>query len=274
MQNAPREADGEAGSRRRRLFSRRGLFSLRGAIVALMLAGALGAGYFLWLRDSSLVAVTEVEVEGVSGPDQEEIGVALRRAARDMTTLHVRPERLQEAVAGFPIVETVRADAGFPHSLRIEVIERPPTLVVSAGDREVAVAADGTLLPGVEAPEKLPRLVVDQIPAAERLAGEALDQALVLGAAPTELRDLIEGISYTEEVGVQLEMPGGLELRFGSGARALAKWTAAAAVLADPKLESATYVDVGVPERPAVGGAGGTTTAASAPVEAPSVPVE
>ena len=35
------------------------------------------------------------------------------------------------------------------------------------------------------------------------------------------------------------------------------KWAAAAAVLADPKLDSLTSLDVRVPERPAAGGAAG-----------------
>ena len=257
---APRR-NAKRATKRARFFSRAGLVSLRGAIAVLALTGALTAGYYFWLRDSSLVAVTEVEVEGVTGPDREEITVALRRAARDMTTLHVQPERLQQAVGSFPTVETVRADAGLPHSLRIEVIERPPTLVVSAGDREVPVAADGTVLAGIDAPDSLPRLGLEQIPDAGRLQGEALDQALVAGGAPEELRSLIEQISYTDEAGVALQMAGEVELRFGSGARAEAKWAAAAAVLADPKLQSATYVDVRVPERPTVGGGGESTVA-------------
>ena len=44
-------------------------------------------------------------------------------------------------------------------------------------------------------------------------------------------------------------------MRFGSSSGAAAKWAAAAAVLADPKLDGLTYVDVRVPERAAAGGA-------------------
>ena len=39
-------------------------------------------------------------------------------------------------------------------------------------------------------------------------------------------------------------------VRFGSSSGAADKWAAAAAVLADPKLDALTYVDVRVPERP------------------------
>ena len=50
-------------------------------------------------------------------------------------------------------------------------------------------------------------------------------------------------------------MRGGIELRFGTRDRVRPKWAAVAAILADPQLTSlALYIDVRVPDRPAVGG--------------------
>ena len=51
-----------------------------------------------------------------------------------------------------------------------------------------------------------------------------------------------------------LTLRGGIPVRFGDDSAAGAKWRAAAAVLADPKLDALTYLDVRVPERPAIGG--------------------
>jgi cell division protein FtsQ len=238
--------------------------------MALALLAALAAGYFLWFRDSSLVGVTSVEVKGVDSAQREEINAALARAAKGMTTLHLDTDRLEAAVASFPTVESIHADASFPHTLRIEVNERPPTMIASAAGKEVSVAADGTVLAGIDPPEGLPRLELDGIPASGRLEGQALDQALVVGAAPQELAPLIEKIGYSADQGVELRMRGGVELRFGSGARAATKWAVAAAVLADPKLDSATYVDVQVPERPAVGGSGVAAQAESTTVPEPT----
>lgn len=215
---------------------------------------AIAAGYFLWLRDSSLVAVTDVTVTGVESGDRKRITAALTRAGEGMTTLNVDAARLESAVASFPTVESVRASASFPHGLEVDVVERPPALAVRAGDTEVSVAADGTLLPGVEADEDLPRLDVDRLPSADRLNGAALAQALVVGAAPEPLRPLIRRIGQSREFGVEARMRGGLMVRFGSGANASTKWAAASAVLADPQLEALSYVDVRVPERPAAGG--------------------
>jgi cell division protein FtsQ len=218
---------------------------------------AFAAGYFLYLRDSSLVAVTNVDVEGVRSGDRDRIVAVLEAAGEEMTTLHVRTDELEAAVAGFPTVESVSADASFPHALRIEVTERPPALVAQSGGREVPIAADGTLLAGVSAADELdlPVLQLEQLPQSGKLEGEPLEQALVAGAVPEELRPLIEGLEYTKDYGVVATMKGGIPIRFGPGARADAKWAAATAVLADPKLDALGYVDVRVPERPAAGAA-------------------
>ncbi len=48
-------------------------------------------------------------------------------------------------------------------------------------------------------------------------------------------------------------MGEGIELRFGDPAQAERKWAAAAAVISDPGLRSAVYIDVSVPTRPVVG---------------------
>jgi cell division protein FtsQ len=231
-------------------------------VLVAVIGVALAAGYFFYLRDSSLVAVTKVDVEGVRTGDRDRIVAALEAAGEEMTTLHVRTDELEAAVAGFPTVESVSADARFPHGLRIEVTERPPALVAQSGGSEVPIAADGTLLAGVTVAAELdlPVLELEQLPQSGKLEGEPLEQALVAGAVPEELRPLIEDLSYTNDYGVVATMRGAIPIRFGPGARAEAKWAAAAAVLADPKLDALGYVDVRVPERPAAGAAAITST--------------
>ena len=216
----------------------------------------LGGGYVFWLRDSSLVAVTDVEVAGVTAGDTEAIVGELTRTAKTMTTLHAQPQEIERVASEFPTVASVSVDANFPHGMRIEVDERPPALVVSAEGREVPVAGDGTLLAGVSIDEEpLPVLAVDEIPSGGLLGGDPLQQALVVGAAPKELHPLIEQIEMSKDFGVEIVLRGGIPVRFGTGTRAPEKWAAAAAVLADPALEALTYLDVRAPERPAAGGA-------------------
>jgi cell division protein FtsQ len=201
------------------------------------------------------VAVENVKVEGVSSADREQITAALTRAADGMSTLDVDASKLASAVTGFPAVASVTAHPDFPHGLTVEVTERRPALVASDGDHQVAVAADGSLLPGLSLDGlELPTLLVDQLPAAGRLDGTALDEARVVGLAPGPLRPLVEDVTTTEEDGVVATLRGGIDVRFGTASKAGAKWAAAAAVLADPKVTSLEYVDVRVPSRPAIGG--------------------
>jgi cell division protein FtsQ len=214
----------------------------------------LALTYFAWFRNSSLVAVSDVRIEGAGGADSQRIEAALTRAAGDMTTLHVDDQALRDAVADFPTVASVSADPSFPHSLTIQVSERQPVLIAVQGDNDVPVAGDGRLLPGVEAKAGLPHLAVDALPASGRLSGDPLSQARAIGAAPDALRPLVEGVAFSGDYGIVLTMRGGIELRFGGGGSLDRKWAAVAATLADPQLTSLSYLDVRVPERPAVGG--------------------
>ena len=94
---------------------------------------ALLAGGWLWLRDSSLVAVRQVSVSGLTGSDAPRVRAALQDAALDMTTLHVRASQLNTAVEPFPAVQAVEAHADFPHRLRIVVREHEQRLAGPVG---------------------------------------------------------------------------------------------------------------------------------------------
>jgi cell division protein FtsQ len=230
--------------------------------------GGLALGYFGWFRDSSLVAVRDVEVHGVSGADRERIVAQLTDAARGMSTLHVDTDGLRNAVQEFPAVAAVSADTSIPHGITIQVIEHQPTLIVRAGDRQMPVAADGSLLPGARVgDEHLAELHVDELPVSGRLSGDPLTKALAIGAAPAPLLPLIAGAFISDDYGVVVTLRGGIELRFGGRERARQKWAAIAAILADRQLTGLSYVDVRVPDRPAVGGA--STEAASTAATTP-----
>jgi cell division protein FtsQ len=230
-------------------------------LIALAVVGVvLTATYFLWFRDSSLVAVDEVTIQGLSELTDPQAAAELERAALRMTTLNVQVEELGRAVAGYPTVKSLRASASFPDGLEITVVERPP--VAMAGD--VPVAADGTLLPGVDTgKEPLPALDASVGEGGGTLDGPGREQAVILGAAPEPLVGVIER-STASDGGIEVRLTNGIELRFGDSSRAAAKWEAAARILADPGITSLTYIDLRIPDRPAVGGAV-TTDAAPEP---------
>ena len=138
-----------------------------------------------WFRDSSLVRVNDVEVVGVTS-EREAIVAALTDLGEQMTTLNVDEEELERAALAFPTVAAIDVDPNFPHGLRLEITERRPAMVSSNGKEQVPIAADGTVLTGVPVPdEALPELELDADDlAAGRLEGDALQQALAVGAAP------------------------------------------------------------------------------------------
>jgi cell division protein FtsQ len=225
---------------------RRRLAAVLGVVLVLF------AGYTLWLRESSLFAVEEVEVKGVTA-QRSEVEAALVRAAGRMTTLHIRDEDLREAVEGFPTIASIQADASLFHRLEITVTERLPVAEAEIHGDQVAVSEEGYVLAGLpfEAAELPP--VEARAEGSGRLDAEGAAQAAIIGAAPKALRERISAASWDEERGgVVIALRGAPELRFGGPEQVETKWRAVAAVLADSESIGATYVDVSVPERTVV----------------------
>lgn len=128
---------------------------------------------------------------------------------------------------------------------------------IGSGEDAVPVSADGAVLTWLTLPEglHLPELPLDQPPKGDRVKGHVLEQARVLGAVPPALRPFVVGSRYGDS-GVDVELDSGIELRFGDATQAALKWKAAAAILADPEIEAADYVDLHSPTRPSVNGEG------------------
>jgi cell division protein FtsQ len=231
---------------------RRPRFRLRLALALVAVLALLG-GAWLWLRDSSLVAVRKVTISGVSGPDAGQIRSALTLAAGNMTTLDVHIGSLRTSVAAYPMVEDVRASAQFPHGLRIRVVEQLPVGALAAGGREIAASGDGTLLHDVPT-ASLPVVPVDLLPGGSRVVARPALQALaLLAATPRRLRARIVQVTTNAAHGLVATLRSGPSLYFGDDSDLAAKWVSATAVLADPSSAGATYIDVSDPARPAAG---------------------
>jgi cell division protein FtsQ len=225
------------------------------AIVAVLVF--LG-GAWLWLRDSSLVAVRRVTVTGVSGPDASQIRSVLIATALDMTTLDVQMSQLNTVVAPYPVVKALSVSTQFPHGMRIRVTEQVPVAIVVAGTIRTAVAADGTLLRAASVTASLPTVAVPVEPGGTRLTGPTLGVVRLLGAAPYALLAKVQAASVDPDHGLVAQMRNGPSIYFGGGGEAAQKWMAAALVMGDPGSAGASYIDVTDPRRPAAGaGKGG-----------------
>jgi cell division protein FtsQ len=225
-------------------------------VVALgvVLAIALVSGYWFWLRDSSLVAVEEVEVRGATA-NAGQIQSALEQASREMTTLHVDDDELARAVSGFPTVASIAAESSIPHKLTVTVTERLPVGVVKVEGEPVGVSSDGLLLTGLDVSgQGLPPIEVDEVKDG-RLGSQGAAQAAILAGATEELRERVVEAAWDDERGeVVVELENAPEARFGDGSEAERKWEALAAVLLSDEFAGGSYVDVSVPERPVSGG--------------------
>lgn len=223
-------------------------------LIGLAAASVLAIGaYWFWFRDSSLVQVDKVTVEGLTTKDAPRVRKALVDAARDMTTLHIRPDELARAVSAYPAIRSVEASADFPHALHLTVREqRPAALLESRGGEKVAVASDGTVLEGVEG-GRLPRVSLDAPVAGPRLRDpDATRYVAVAAAAPAPLAGEIAAVRERSGGDIVARLRGGPKLVFGDTSRLEAKWSAAVAALAGGSA-AADYLDVRLPERPAAG---------------------
>ncbi len=222
----------------------------------------LAGGFQFWLRDSTLVAVEDVEVTGLTTKDASRVRASLVSAAHTMTTLHVDQAELEDAIAAYPVVQALHVEADFPHRLEIRVIEHRPAAIVGG----LPVAGDGTILRGLPVEGKLPEIDARGKLGGDRLSDPAsLRAAHVAGGAPAPLRGRLERIDIRAEEGIVVELRDGPELYFGSARRVRAKWIAAVRILADPEAAGASYIDVRLPGRPAAGGLPAETLAPVAP---------
>jgi len=238
------------------------------AFGAVVLVLGLIAGYQFWLRDSSVVAIKDLTIVGVKAEDEEgrQITEAVEVAVGEMTTLHPRPDLLADELARFPRVADSRIETSLPDGATVTVTLREDGSRFGSGADELLIATDGTVLgPAGDRADGLPEIKAGDPPEAGRLTGRALNQALVLGGVPKELRPYVRFADYGEE-GVEVTLSNGLVLIFGDANQVEEKWKAAASVIADPEMTDASYVDLTVPRRPAVRGA-------EAPAEEPD-PVE
>lgn len=224
------------------------------ALTAVTLAGLLVGGGWFALRDTGLVAVQEVEVTGATGAQAGAIRDALTAAGRDMTTLHIEQDALDDAVAEFPVVRSVAATADLPHTLRVRVNEHTPVAALASdGAPAVPVAGDGTVLRGVLA-DGLPTIDEALPPAGDRVTERRTRKLLaLLDRAPTPIRAKAAR-AYLGGRGLTVRLRDGPLVHFGSGARLRAKWASLVAVLSSPESRGATAIDVRVPEHPAAAG--------------------
>ena len=248
----------DRGTRRRHFFTRararaRGTRIGPRGLAVIVAVLAILAGGFVWLRQSSLVAVQNVTITGVAGPDAEHIRAALRESAETMTTLAVSDATLKRAVAGYPVVRGLAVSTHFPHGLSIDVSEQVAVALVSADGTRTEVSANGTLLRKAAPSAALPQIATALAPTGSRVSGAAAHEVALLADAPYAMLARIATAGTSATLGLTVTLRNGPAIYFGNDDQLAAKWRAAIAALADSNSAGADYIDVTDPGRPAAG---------------------
>jgi len=225
--------------------------SVRSLVVSVALVTA-GAGAYAAARETSLFAVTRVEVRGAPPPVAQDVRGAV--ATLDGTSLVVLTRgELAHWLARLPWMASWTYDRAFPHTLRLTVEPERPLAVARRGAEAWLVSAHGKVVAKIGRAEnpRLPRiwLAKDAVPAVNRpLAGEAATAVAALApAAGTPFLRRVRFVRVGEET-LTLVLRSGLEVRLGSADDVPLKLDIARRIL--PSLAPPGYLDLSVPRQP------------------------
>lgn len=227
-----------------------------GTILAVIVLAAicLTAASWLLLRNSSLVAVEQVRVIGLGGYYDRDAKKAVIAEATAMTTMNFDPARIEQVAGEFVDVASVDVETDFPHAATVRVRVRRPVLIARLGGSTVTLSQSGEVITPKHAVAWLPKIEVQgQIVNGRVAKGRAYEAARLLGAAPDLLLRRVDDVRWGK-MGMVASLKNGPDLYFGDTDGARGKWLDAAAVLASGKAGGASYLDLRVPGRTAVGG--------------------
>ncbi|MDQ8043665.1 MAG: hypothetical protein REI11_03620 [Patulibacter sp.] len=235
--------------------------SRRGAGKGLLILTAVFVVIGIVLVYSPVAHPRNLEVNGIAGSDAAQIREAIETTAHGQSTFAVSEGDLMKSVADYPQVAAIEIHAHPPFRLDLDVVMRPPVARVEIGGRAFVLAADGTVLDHLGSAD-VPKIdtSIEGVEIRETKAVGATGVLRILGAAPEPLLSLARSIR-TGQAGIEVVMSHGPRLIFGNSQYAADKWAAAAAVIADGPAARASYIDLRVPGRPAVGGLGGSRAA-------------
>jgi len=229
-----------------------------GVALAVVLLGGL---YFVAL-ESGFSRIRKVEISGLTGQKAQR----LRAAALSQSTLSVDEDALRNAIGSSPPIRSLKITTSFPDRATITVdLFLPVAAVGPNGSKGVAVSSDGTVLQGV-AVDQLPKIEGETLSGAVQ-GKEIHDVLRALAAAPDALRGRVASASREASRGIVLRLDRGPIVYFGTASELDQKWAALARVLANGAFAGASYVDVRVPRRPAVGGVQGGVTGGIDPAD-------
>jgi cell division protein FtsQ len=216
----------------------------RTALITLVLAGIVGAAVWA-LAFSSLLAVRSVTVAGVHRLSADEVSRAARVPTGGSLAL-LDSGGIVDRVAALAPVAKVSVHRLLPHTVRIVVTERTPTMVVRTPNGLSLVDAEGVVFASVlTPPDGLPVVRTARLePAPETLTRAAE----MLAALPAKVRADVVGVHADTADDMSVQLTGGRRVVWGGPGQARFKADVLTVLIHE---KGGTY-DVSVPEAPVV----------------------
>jgi cell division septal protein FtsQ len=250
----------------------------RTVLLAGVAALAVVAGGW-WIVTGPPGRIASVKVSGYDRPDQAALERAIGVVARHGTMIDPPVATLRTIAARFPWVERLTASRDLPRGLDVEIVQAEPgiVLVPSRGPRMLVSTSGRVLGPAPSPAPPVPRVRVpgDAPAVGVGLRATTVRAALAFSGAltpATARRVLALHRSGSALVG---RLSGGPELRIGLPEDLAQKARALEIVLgqlSSAEEHRATYIDLSVPARPAVGNLVAVTSPPPAPTSTVAPP--
>lgn len=230
-------------------------YVMRIAIVVCLVAALVIAALYVYRSD--LLAITQVEANGVSHLTSQEI-TELAAVPQGSTYLRLDEEGIVERLESNAWVQSATVTRIFPDTLEIDIVERTAAAVVQLDETSTwVISSDGAWLSAATQDdlESYP-LIVDVSSSLDTpVSGSACDDGgienalAVIDGISDELMAKVESISAESSIQTTLNLEGGITVAFGDSSDIELKES-----VIDELLElydgTISYINVRVPSRP------------------------
>ncbi|CAN5615596.1 hypothetical protein BH24ACT26_BH24ACT26_05580 [soil metagenome] len=231
-------------TRRRRLFAR--------CAVGVAVVVALWAAFW-----SPVLRVRAVKVVGARHTTSADVRAAARLDSSD-NLLVLSTSEVARRAASLPWVRRARVERMLPGTIKVSIVERRPAMTLASTGGLWTIDARGRVLARGSAPVGLPVLTAFRsagLEAGDRICDGPAGAALrAFRSLPRSLRRSVVAVFAPTLERISFSLEDGLLVRYGAAERRRAKNNVLRALLGRLAQEgtAAAYVDVRVPEKPAL----------------------
>jgi len=215
--------------------------------IAIVVLPVLLFAAFALASYTPLFRVHDIRVQGAKTLSRDQV-IALSGIGPGTNVFHLDTDAVAASLTADPWIAAATVQRHLPGTVEIEIQERAPVARSYVGADPVALAGDGVILPGA-ATDGLPEIRASVGDLADEIRTEA---ARAIAALDPALRARVTAVVAQPSGELEMDLAGGLTVRYGEGSEDGAKATALRAVLGWAARQGATLldVDVSVPQAP------------------------